>query len=238
MYMAIPVSALASASSLSSEENQLYGRLFKVAPLSAGGSLPYFSDTTSSTPAVAILAILAHELGHIMLADTNADGNWYVANGKAGRRPCPSPSSCFDNNFLSASAWGATAFHNNTQRRWVLFPKYDPQTNSITDGNTYLSGSVNLTNVYQAIQAKKNAVATAGISNIYQDQVGLVSMLAAASPEEDFVETYKYKVLSMAQGVAPGLRINFPSNKPSSIDVISRVGNAALAGKVSCLPFP
>jgi hypothetical protein len=72
----------------------------------------------------------------------------------------------------------------------------------------------------------------------------LVSAVASVSPEEDFVETYKYNVLAAATNPSSkkslDLNIMIPSGGP--IPVLSRVRtaitneNGELDGKIGCLP--
>jgi len=68
-----------------------------------------------------------------------------------------------------------------------------------------------------------------------------VSVFAALSPEEDYVETYKYKTLGAAQTTAGGslnLSISLPNFAPASVDVLARVRapSPALQNKLNCVP--
>jgi len=78
-----PPSQPAQPQTLADLENKMLVAAFAMKPVPAG--LEYAS---SDDPAdgMALLAILAHELGHLLLADTNADG---TAGGKEHPRSRP-----------------------------------------------------------------------------------------------------------------------------------------------------
>jgi hypothetical protein len=229
--MAIPDYMLASASTLADEENGIFARLL-TDPKAAGRSLPLFqsNNALANTPAAAILAILAHELGHILLADGNLDGA-----GASHPRPCAAPSNnCFQQSFLGRpggmTLWNRAHFHGH-MRRWIGF--------GVTNGNTYLNTNVDFSAIKSQINdPTKDVDSTDKIRKIYQ--AGLVSVLAAVSPEEDFVETYKYKVLAAASknGVQLDLNVNFTSGSPTTIPVLSALRNPTgdLVGKIGCVP--
>jgi hypothetical protein len=237
VYIAIPDFTLGSASSLADEENGVLTRLL-TDPKAMGRTLPYFQRAAVSTnpankPAAAILAVLAHELGHILLADGNFD-----AAGAANHRPtpCPLPANrCFNTNFLDGPSgttlWNRAHFHGHL-RRWIIF--------NDTNGNIYLNPNVNFSSIKSQITDQaKDADSTDRIRKIYQ--AGLVSVFAAVSPEEDFVETYKYKVLAAARdsgGAQLDLNVYFPSGSPTTMDVLGPVASPSgdLAGKISCVP--
>jgi hypothetical protein len=62
------------------------------------------------------------------------------------------------------------------------------------------------------------------------------------SPEEDYVETYKYKTLGAAQttaGARLNLSISLPNFAPASVDVLAPVRSppsGALQNKLTCVP--
>jgi hypothetical protein len=123
-YIIIPSSTLKDilqTSSLAGEENGLYRKLFNVT------SFSYFSDNGATSPEAAALAVIAHELGHVLLAATNADGKYYHDNPNqhpnAPDRPGPNPDPCYDDTaFLKNGAvWDPQRAHANGQRRWVKF---------------------------------------------------------------------------------------------------------------------
>jgi hypothetical protein len=200
------------------------------APYPNGRPLPTFDNATpqAQTPAAAVLAVLAHELGHVILADTNADGT-----GGAGLkhpRPCSTPAmSCFKVDFLEPTEtnrrWLADAFHRR-MRRWIAF--------SEQNGNTHRNGGIDFVKVRSDAASFFDLNATMGVHAIYNAE--FVSLFAAASPEEDFVETYKYGALSDAAGKALGLNITFPGYT-GVVDVLHIVRNPSgdLHRKIRCV---
>jgi hypothetical protein len=83
----------------------------------------------------AALAIIGHELGHVVLAATNADGLWYQQHPYGDERPGPVPDTCLDTQaFLTV--WDASVFHSDHQRSWVKFgDQGDPNANKYLDAN-------------------------------------------------------------------------------------------------------
>jgi hypothetical protein len=200
-YIIIPTVFLDNISKtqpLSSEENDLTTRVFGVSSFST------FSDNGATTREAAALAILAHELGHVVFAATNADGRHKGGNP----RNLPVPGSCFDDSILSA--WDASKFK---QRRWVKF------------------GDVN-GNVYGDSQIKFGSMTMTMMTYLYQ-HTPLVSLFASASPEEDFVETFKYHALASATG-SLDLSIDGISNAVSRAKPSSGTGNT-IGAKVNCI---
>ena len=234
VWIAIPDYILDNASSLDHAENGILGNLFFPAPSPTttpyppyppypnGRSLPTFSP--SATPAeTEILAVLAHELGHIMLADTNAEGTKFA--GKPGSRPCDKPASaCFDTYFLSG--WDVSKFK---QRRWIV-PGH-------ANANQYLS-SPGFSDISKDVANGNDSKATMDTYNGIYSRPAFVSIFAAVSPEEDYVETYKYKTLAAAQGASLNLRISFPNQNHPPSDVLGnvRARAGALPNKLDCVP--
>jgi hypothetical protein len=153
-------------------------------------------------------------LGHILLADTNADG----AGPPGHTRPCSLPNnsgpvprkSCFGVDFLAAAGgrgWQQGLFN---PRRWVSF--------GTGNGNKHNIASIKTIDDLRAEAAihANDAATTADINEIYNK--GFVSVFAAVSPEEDFVETYKYGVLADAGLTNLGIKIS----GTSTISVLGR----------------
>jgi hypothetical protein len=188
----------------------------------------FFQSDDQPGQGMALLAILAHELGHLLLADKNADGtggggNVHPrSNSGSGGGNCDPPAAadrCFENNFLQPGAtntlWNATLFHAN-MRRWIDFGGSNRRNNNeYKDPNHDLSRAI-----------------AGNYSNFLDGE--FVSFYAAVSPEEDFVETYKYKILAdVAQ--ASNLRLNIPGG--SVFYPFNNVSTAAgnLGGKLDCV---
>jgi hypothetical protein len=181
-FIVIPSSTIDTIStSLSAEENDLTGRLYSI-------SFSSFSDTSASDSTTALLAIMAHELGHVVFAASNVDGKHKGSNP----RNLPPPDPCVENTFFSK--WNIKKFN---QRRWVKFA--DTNRNAYEDSNI-TSGSFS-TNM---------------MTYLYQ-KTSLVSLFASFSPEEDVIETFKYYVLNTASS-PPDLQIpNVQTNLVSRV---------------------
>jgi hypothetical protein len=170
---------------------------------------------------MALLAILAHELGHLLLAETNADGalNTHPRSQQCGA----SAPTCFDSQFLapagvSNALWNTTTFHQH-MRRWIDFGGQNRRNH-----NQYQNAAHDL----------DAAIHTGNYAALLDGE--FVSFYAAVSPEEDFVETYKYQILAnVAQ--SSNLTLHFPGG--TSVPVLNKVlpnpaGNH-LQVKVSCV---
>jgi hypothetical protein len=217
-FIAIPSSfldpILQKPESLANEENDLYTRLFNT-------NFSSFSDTGGkSSKETAALAIIAHELGHVVFAATNADGLWYHQHPYGDERPGPVPDTCFDTEaFLTV--WDAKTFHSNHQRRWVKFGNQGEP-----NANKYLDANIDFAKLKDQVKHGSTSM----MNYLYQAG-GLASMFASAAPEEDFVETFKYYALSSAS-THPDLTIAGITN------AVSRVHPGAageLATKVNCI---
>jgi hypothetical protein len=209
-FIVIPASSL-DFTSLAKKENDLYTTLFN-SPFSS------FSDNGATSPESAALAVLGHELGHVLLASTNADGKYYKDHPNQKRnapdRPGPYPDPCYDNTAFLANVWDPTRAHSNGQHRWKKFgdrARKDVYHDKSIDFDS-LSGSTTM------------------MTYLYQ-QGGLASMFAAVGPEEDFVETFKYYALASA---TPQLDMTILGTQ----HVVSRIVNQPsneLAAKVNCV---
>jgi hypothetical protein len=241
-YITIPDSVLRSATSLAAAEMALYASLFDRTDYPP--ELPLLSSTgTANTKGAGALAILAHELGHILLADTNADGwggDGETSGGTPRKHPrtdvCERPiKDCFEHKFLENSTgavrrWDAKRFHDK-MRRWVAF---DRQGNPENKHN-----KSNFKKIWQDVKQSHWTDAEQGIQDIYTSGE-FVSLFAAVSPEEDFVETYKYKVLAAARDAKTleGLNLTIAFAAPiGPVEVLDAVRSPAadLGGKILCV---
>jgi hypothetical protein len=211
---------------LADQENIMLAAALAPNPVPAG---LYYESDDSATDGMALLAILAHELGHLLLADKNADGTGDAANGHVHPRtdpakgncdpPAAQPDQCFENQFLQAGAnktlWDRDLFHSN-MRRWIDFGG--------RNNNHYLDPNHDLD------------WAIAGNYDKFLDGE-YASFYAALSPEEDFVETYKYNVLAdVAQ--RSNLRLHIPgvTDPLPVLNNVSSVANGSnLKGKIDCV---
>jgi hypothetical protein len=233
VYIAVHESVLTSPRTLADQENYLLGQMVNYSgpypPKDKQGNplMPSFKDgdATTATQQAAILAVLGHELGHILVADTHADG----AFGNHPR-PCKtSAKTCFKDTFFGSSRWDATKFKG---RRWIGVIGGN-------NGNKYLNNQGDLANAKLPPNPTKSDYdnATKAIQNIYGTG-DFVSLFAAASPEEDFIETYKYRVLA---DVGLNLMIDLLDGNPPTnvLDNVRKVAQSTSSGvlhdKIGCV---
>jgi hypothetical protein len=237
VYIAVPGSMLMSATTLAIEENTVYARLFGIAsyPPTSPPNLPSFTSASAAanSRAAGTLAILAHELGHILLADANADGTGVTGRmhprTNNGTALCEQPvSRCFESDFLGTSSeshrWNSNNFHAN-MRRWVPFGDQH--------GNNHQRAGINFATLAQDVRSgSSNAVGE--MAAVYTSGE-FVSVFATVSPEEDFIETYKYKVLAAAKDPATLIPLDLTFTNQG--DVLQAVRNPApdLARKIGCV---
>jgi hypothetical protein len=185
VYLAISARELARKKSIADAENETADQLLG----SGDGGLrrgPRVARLRAedSDPVLTILSEVAHEMGHVLLADANADGQNI---GHPRRRVSGPPrSACFEDAFLGTS-WNADAFHKH-MRRWVDFGFQNHNIQKNPDSE------FNLERVRRAVRASKFDVASDAIENVYRNKE-FVSLQAKVAPEEDLAETYRYKVL-------------------------------------------
>jgi hypothetical protein len=221
VYVAISRRELESKKSLADAENEINRLLLGAANhgRSYGPRFRRLKDDSVSVPELAVLAEVAHELGHALLADANADGT----DPRNPRRKVSGPprSSCFEDAFLGTS-WDADRFHRH-MRRWVDFgAQYQ---NRQKNPNVEFS----LERLKAQARGGKLRAANDAIDNVY-DSKEFVSFAAAVNPIEDFVETYKYKVL--ADSMSKPVEIRLGSR---DINISDRLNSGVLAKKVQCL---
>jgi len=223
VFIAISESLLnGGISSIVDLENKLAGQLLRAT--GNPRALQFFKSPTTM-PELATLDALAHELGHVLLADTDADG-FFMDHPRNVLRGVTGPGNdCFGSKLLNAS-WSKTEFINTKPlraERWIDFAKNkgDTRTKNQFDWSAY----GNVTNgEYTKVIDK--------ISKLYARK-DFVSLWAALRPEEDFVETYKYKVLIDKMPVP--LTVNFGG---ADIDVLDFIRNSPaqdLKNKLQCL---
>jgi hypothetical protein len=188
VYIGISEWKLESGRSIADGENEITDELvgFDGDNGSYGPRLPRL-HTLARDPVLTVLSVLAHELGHLLLSDTNADG---VDAGHPRRKVSDPPrSDCFEHAFLGLS-WDAETFHQH-MRRWVEFGEQNQNKRK----NPELQ--FDLKQLREAIGRDDFVTPSQAITNVYRSRE-FVSFFASISPEEDFVETYKYKVLADA----------------------------------------
>jgi hypothetical protein len=221
VYVAISDGVLGSKKSLAHAENETVQLLLGAADRRRyyGPSVLRLKDGPAD-PELTILAELAHELGHALLADTNADGT----NRRHPRREVSGPprSDCFEHAFLGAS-WDPDSFHGH-MRRWADFG--EQYRNRQTNPDVEFS----LRRLRRAALRGKLDAANDAVSDVYRSKE-FVSFAAAVNALEDFVETYKYTVLADATPKQPiAFRL-----RGQDINIADLLASGTVAGKVQCL---
>jgi hypothetical protein len=221
IYVAISERDLGSEQSFTDAENKTVDALLGRADGRRSSSrLPSLRTSAPAEPDLAVLGVLTHELGHALLADTNADGT----DPRHPRRQVSGPptSKCFEDAFLGAS-WDANRFHRN-MRRWVAFGDQYHNSQKNPDAGH------NLDRLRIAARRGRIDLANDAITNVYRSKE-FISFFASVSPEEDFVETYKYKVLADAARNQPiAFRLS-----GHDVNVLDFLDSGIPAKKVECL---
>jgi hypothetical protein len=132
-----------------------------------------------------VLAVMAHETGHVMWYDKSVRG-----------KPC------FASNFMTPSWTGGTP-----NRRWVDFAAFTPNDHK-ADPETH---------------PKKKLLTPGKARKLYEN---FVSVFAAVSPEEDYIETYKLSAL------LPNITA---LSADHTIDVLQNVQRAPISNKLACV---
>lgn len=222
VYIATSDQELTGGESVADAENDIVDQLLET-PDHAADSEPGLLRLKAAgppDPELTVLGKIAHELGHVLLSDTNADGT----DARHPRRSLVGPpqSDCFETAFLGSS-WDATQFHQH-MRRWVAFGEQN--------GNRQVNpeGAFSLGRLREAVQSGKIDVANDAIGGVLRSGE-FVSFAAAVAPEEDFVETYKYKVLADAR---PKQTVGIELSG-RNINMLGLLDAGKLAKKVACL---
>lgn len=227
VYLAVTASELETKNSVVEAENQTVDMLLQVSArpkgkgrMGKGGRLVGLRSTDPVDPELTVLAGLAHELGHALVADTNTDG----FDEKHPRREVSGPpqSKCFADAFIGA-AWNAERFRKS-MRRWVDF--------GVQYGNRQKNPDVrySLSRLRMLVGQGKFEEVNAVLRNVYRSRE-FVSMNGSVSPWEDAVETFKYKVLA---DVMPNQSIVFPIGD-QDVNVLDLLKSDIVAKKVDCL---
>ncbi len=220
VYVAVSASELTTTKSVAERENETVDLLLQVrGEKKKQARLVRLKMQAAPDPELAILGGLAHELAHALLADTNADG----VDEHHPRREISGPpqSSCFEDAIIGTS-WDADRFHHN-MTRWVAFG--DQSHNRPKNRELRF----NLNRLREQAERGRLDRANDVLEQIYRSQE-FISVAAAIRPEEDLVETYKYKVLNDAGGRPVEFRFG-----RQKVSVPDRLKSGVLEKKVECL---
>jgi hypothetical protein len=200
---------------------------------------PTFAPTNSSTPGninsswMTVLAVLAHEVGHI---------RWYELNASAGYgfgQNFYRLNNCIRGTFNFFGGWhyptDASGGYLEAPNRWRGFGvssqnlndhRQSPTFNNANDPGSYANATA------PSLQA-------AVLNNLYSPGQPWASFFAANAPDEDFVETYKFSVLydtqvfdSLQMSVSNGAGTTYAQDIPH--DYANGL-KSILTNKVKCL---
>jgi hypothetical protein len=171
---------------------------------------PRTAGATPDTPAMTVLAVLAHETGHVF---------WYDAFVPQRGGAINLNNFC-NGNFYASGSWSNI---NVPAGRWIDFAQPSATATRTPD----LVSSLN-----SHLSQNRFVEAGATLQAILQNQ-NFASLLAAFSPDEDFVEAYQWYVLLNAATPATALTIQIPGLPPH--DIAAGIANKpALRNKMAC----
>jgi hypothetical protein len=181
---------------------------------------PQYATAVPDGPEITVLAALAHEMGHIF---------WYEINA-------PMPGQNYNPaRFCSGNFFNGYWQNVNTPPRWRQFGTRQDRhgrryvqikdiDNAITSGNFPLAGTLLATG------------SSSGEIGIYPPSAPWASFFGAITPDEDFVETYKFYVLNQATPKLTSLPVQIPNQVPRDIPSDYLQGlKPQLAGKIGCI---
>jgi hypothetical protein len=134
----------------------------------------YVDEVPAGGPELATLAVLAHEMGHVLYYDGNVDGRTETC------RPIR-VDTCFDTVFVG-QYWDKGSWQ---KKRYVTFRARNSK---------HKKSGIPEVDVIDSLIPAAPDQAAAAIRQVYTGD--FVSLFSAVSPEEDFVETYKYLILN------------------------------------------
>jgi len=183
-------------------------------------------DPRQDTPEMALLAVLAHEMGHLLFADqlNTIESCGFFANSWTGAL-------AFPDRFHQFGIDNPAALHKNGE------PYKDEIESDFRRHRTY-DGIQKLGTLYGAnISAPNSHNPSSATSTAW------VSLFSAVAPDEDFAETYKLVVLRNAQqGEAlTSLTLQFPDTSTTNVsnalpvNIVANMNSAALQTKARCI---
>jgi hypothetical protein len=229
VFLAVSEVALRDQASLADGENGILKRLGLLPPGDIPKDLPSYASANPSGSALATLAVIAHELGHVLLADGNVDGVERNHPRRVETRDeVGDPTSfCFASEFLRRT-WDPDGFRG-AMKRWVSFGdtrevnhrhRKDPR------------GTFSWRQVRRSVARHRHSEAAERLKPMFERRE-FVSFLAALRPEEDVVETYKYKVLIDARIPLKGLELAFPGD--TRVNIVEIMNSEDIQKKIACL---
>jgi hypothetical protein len=175
-----------------------------------GSQRPQFASASPDTAAMTVLAVLAHEAGHVLWFDVfvpEPGGPFNAANFCGGR-------------FYARAVWPQIAVPSG---RWVDFGQQLANQPRKPDHAGILQTHLSRANFRQA---------RGGLQSMFHDTEA-PGALATFSPIEDFVEAYEWHVLLSARPPLTDLTIQIPGYPPYNL--VSGIANKpGLRRKMAC----
>ena len=180
---------------------------------------PKYTAATPDGPEISVLAALAHELGHVFWYDINA----------------PTPGQNYDpKRFCNGNFFDGYWQNANMPPRWRKFGERGQDRHG--------SGYVEIKDIEDAIAAGDFNLAeallatgdTSGDIGIYPPNGPWASFFGAISPDEDFVETYKFYVLIQANLISLPVQIPNGGTRDIPRDYLQSL-KPKLFGKAQCI---
>ena len=172
---------------------------------------PQFTSVAPNTPAMAVLAALAHETGHVY---------WYDAFVK-NRGGAINLNNFCGGNFYTPGSWRHNI--NIPPGRWIDFGRPSGNQTHVPDYVFMLNSALSQSNFGQA---------GAILYQTFQDP-DLADVLATFSPDEDFVEAYEWYVLLNAAPPLSSLTIQISGFSPYNV-AGGMANKQGVARKMAC----
>jgi hypothetical protein len=157
---------------------------------------PYYPSNPSDptdTPAMTILAAMAHEVGHVLWYDINNPNRYDPGDPR------------YDPNTYCSAIGGFFG------RSWITPVRAPPSWRKFGEiSNDQHLSPPEMKDIKAAILRQDDSTASALVDQIYDTSQPWASLFAAFSADEDFVETFKLAVLLNANPPLQSLPIQFP----------------------------
>jgi hypothetical protein len=185
-----------------------------------GTTRPFFSAASPNDgPEITVLAALAHEYGHVL---------WYEIFR-------PTPGGPYDFSFCSGNFYSGSWRTVNPPPQWRFFGDPSP--------DLHLNGDAQIQQILNAVHPPPGSPPNLLLAGLLIHQIFFIndswaSLFASFSPDEDFVETFKFAILTspMAKYPLQSLKINIPIGGLTITDDIPNTlsKRAELTKKIAC----
>jgi hypothetical protein len=188
-----------------------------------GWNAPYYESAIPDDFNPVLLAALAHELGHV---------KWYETFVSSPGGPHNFRQFC-DGNFFDAWRGGWSVVHVPPKWRELLTPAGRRRPNAVQDTHKDPPQTADIDRAIADNNFDGNSGAGALLDQIYKPDAPWANFFASTAPDEDFVETYKLKVLVNADNRLQSLQLVIPTNPSYRKNVGDKIDNG-LAVKLQC----